>query len=1163
MIDAIKRIFANFEDSAEPVFSIQVNDFGLNVTSDLSDHCKNGTAPQILQHQYITLKMLAEEGVALESENGFHIPKEDAVRLGNAERYLLQLPSPWKGEFRIDFKGTTYHPTFALSLELLHPSGERIRHYQLKGPYLFLSEHEVYLPDSAQWELFDAIAEHASLEPHERSEAKNLLTIKRLQAAKRQGVEVELAQFDNLEVKKPDKIGVGIIQQENGDLELVPTFQSGESPADTQERLGQLTDDSPSVMRIKDAIIVLDNERMQAIKEILSNKRIAAEQVRQFLSSPGAFLDGSMVDLDLGFSIRVKGATFFKEAYFGETDGSSTDWTGYSGLSNPPALPISDAQFVIKSEKDIEELKQAVKDAHESGRNTSKAGKYEFLLISEEEDIRIVNALRAQDQYVNKDSSSNKNQPVAAEDKQTVVVDIDLMDENGGFKATADPSELLIFKGCVELTNCIRTPFNYQDVGIRWVLGLLSARSSEKHHDGFFGGLLADDMGLGKTFMSLSAVVAGMAITKKQGKTVKPTLVIAPLSLLEIWKDEVLAAFDPSPFTDIVLLQSNADLNAFKAQSGNETQWRAEDVPEAKDAIRYVLKIGKRWGNNRLDMPGRLVLTTYQALRNYQFSLCNVGWGVVIFDEAQNIKDPNALQTRAAKGLKADFRLLATGTPVENSLRDFWCLFDTAIPGLLKTYQEFRGSYIKPLTSNSETRLDVGKRLRNAVGAFMLRRIKEEELDGLPKKFIHNGAEDETYAAAMQGIQKDWYEAILASNAFQEDQDSRKGTAILDTLRKLRDVSLHPALIAQGTPTFANTRKEALDKVGESGKIKLLIDILNEIKTRKEKVIIFVINRRLQSYLSGLLEKLYGMSIAIVNGETTAISKNNTGQTRKGIICAFEQREGFNILIMSPIAAGVGLTIVGANNVIHLERHWNPAKEAQATDRVYRIGQKRDVHVYIPILTHPDIDSFDVHLNRLLATKIDLKDAVVTTSEVKFEQFIGSGIFSTGKPHSREQQESLYLTQDLRREDSWELFEALIAVLSEHILCGEAFLTPTPTDWGADVVVRSPQGDAIIQCKHSPKGTMRSLAPIREIYSASPKYKSLLNSDIQKMIVATTSASYSNKVAKYARQCCVDIWDFSYISKHLERAQIPRGRILKKLNSERIFSKKVDVNVYR
>ena len=131
-------------------------------------------------------------------------------------------------------------------------------------------------------------------------------------------------------------------------------------------------------------------------------------------------------------------------------------------------------------------------------------------------------------------------------------------------------------------------------------------------------------------------------------------------------------------------------------------------------------------------------------------------------------------------------------------------------------------------------------------------------------------------------------------------------------------------------------------------------------------------------------------NISIINGDTAAVPKKSDVLSRKQLIAQFEEKPGFNILIMSPVAAGVGLTVVGANHVIHLERHWNPAKEAQASDRAYRIGQQRDVFIYLPALLHPEFDSFDVHLDRLLRGKIDLKDAVVTTDVVSEKEMASS-----------------------------------------------------------------------------------------------------------------------------------------------------------------------------
>ncbi|MCK9175870.1 MAG: SWF/SNF helicase family protein, partial [Desulforhopalus sp.] len=151
----------------------------------------------------------------------------------------------------------------------------------------------------------------------------------------------------------------------------------------------------------------------------------------------------------------------------------------------------------------------------------------------------------------------------------------------------------------------------------------------------------------------------------------------------------------------------------------------------------------------------------------------------------------------------------------------------------------------------------------------------------------------------------------------------------------------------------------------------------------------------MQKFLSVGLDTLYGVSVDIVNGDTKAVSSRSErgAKSRMQIIERFEAQPGFEIIVMSPLADGVGLTVVGANDVVHLERHWNPAKEAQAADRVYRIGATKDVHVYIPLLTHPKLKSFDKNLQELLSNKIDLKDAVVSPTEVTPGDFDTEGMF--------------------------------------------------------------------------------------------------------------------------------------------------------------------------
>ncbi|WP_279484732.1 DEAD/DEAH box helicase [Aeromonas dhakensis] len=547
-----------------------------------------------------------------------------------------------------------------------------------------------------------------------------------------------------------------------------------------------------------------------------------------------------------------------------------------------------------------------------------------------------------------------------------------------------------------------RTPFSHQQEGIEWMLKLLNVALHEDPEDLYRlqGGLLADDMGLGKTYMTLVTIGEYLHRQRSLGQAEKPILVVAPLSLLENWEDEVAKTYNSVPFRDQVVLQAGRDLGRFRIRGAERESVQLASLADEsgmldEQSIRYALAIGPEAGIHRLDMDRRLVLTTYQTLRDYQFSLCRIDWGMVIFDEAQNIKNPNALQTRAAKGLKADFKLLATGTPVENSLGDFWCLLDTAQPGLLGSWQHYRDSWIKPILNAEEQerdliRIQIGEQLRRTVGTFMLRRVKEEQLKGLPSKTICSGVQQadsqlQRYhpelSRVMSGLQLQAYDAVLDEYSSRRASDENMQGAALAALSRLRSISLHPRLDDEAA-LYSQDAKQARQYMQESGKLTIVLQLLEQIRSQNEKVILFMMTKRLQRVLKLWLDQIYGLDIAIINGDTKAVASKVEDLTRKKLISQFEAQAGFNVIIMSPVAAGVGLTVVSANHVIHLERHWNPAKEAQASDRVYRIGQQKPVFIHLPTLTHPRFDAFDVHLDRLLRGKLMLKDAVVTPEAV-------------------------------------------------------------------------------------------------------------------------------------------------------------------------------------
>src|SRR5690554_4749926 len=938
--------------------------------------------------QLAYLRGLAEQGKALNNANGYTVLSSVVTELGDDFTSFFDMPEDYPGSYVARFTGNTGKALFTVDIDLII-DGQQVSHYELYGPCLKLAENEHYRLNSAEWQALNAIKAHKTLSPDKRSEYENNWLVFQLQLAKKHGMKLDLAHFNDLEIINPESIGISLEETSDGGLLLTPSFGSGIGAEDIQKRLGQITSDQDGcVLRVGDKFVLLDEERVEAANEILSNRKIPNDQVKKFLDAPTAYLNAALIDFDTGFSLRVHGAEKFSHRYFGDVEKSGVDWFSSSESSTEG---IDRLKYVVHDEQTIDEVEQLISDAYKNGADTIEYQGKQYDISNEEEVKREIESLKASPHITadNETVDSQDNQEhVTEEVLERAVVAIDSNDEDVEYSKDSRVTGLETTHQSFDQSNLLRSPFPHQVEGIQWILAHLDLIHEKKEPS---GALLADDMGLGKTYMTLVSVNELYRRCQERGEPLKPVLFVAPLSLLENWQTEVDETFSKSPFNDVVILQKDGVKSYRVKGAGRETQQNFNDGDLITDdeKIRYSLKIGKHYGNERLDMPARMVLTTYQTLRDYQFSLSRIDWSMVVFDEAQNLKNPNALATRAAKGLKSDFKLLATGTPVENSLKDFWCLMDTAIPGLLGAWQDFRGRYIAPILSASDdevlnVKVEVGKELRARVGDYMLRRTKAEKLKGLPEKRIFTAdasSEGEQYldklAAVMTGEQLAHYDEIINSVRNNEPGETRK--FVLPSLRRLKVTSIHHGIdtkdpIPQSAGQF---KKHALS----SAKIKSVLSVLEDIRKRKEKVLIFAETKAVQAYMCALIISIFKIPVDVINGEVNATPTKTEKDTRKSIIDRFQNADGFGVIVISPIAAGVGLTVVGANNVIHLERHWNPAKEAQATDRVYRIGQKRDVNVYLPMALHPTLRSFDLQLNKLLENKIDLSEAVVSTPE--------------------------------------------------------------------------------------------------------------------------------------------------------------------------------------
>ena len=294
----------------------------------------------------------------------------------------------------------------------------------------------------------------------------------------------------------------------------------------------------------------------------------------------------------------------------------------------------------------------------------------------------------------------------------------------------------------------------------------------------------------------------------------------------------------------------------------------------------------------------------------------------MICDEAQKIKNPNALVTMAAKKQKVQFKIACTGTPVENTLTDLWCLFDFVQPGFLGGLNEFGRTYSKPIEAKTEVEKQRIAELREKIKPQILRRIKKEVATELKNKIIVNDCQ----SLPISPFQLSIYTQAISLFAKRNEPGNRSPFKNhLELLQYLRVICTDPRHI--GTESSTLDSIESYRK--KAPKLHWLLDTLITIKNKDEKVIVFCEFKGIQRLLRHYINEKFGFAPDIVNGDTQASA--NHERSRQKRIRDFQQKQGFNIIILSPIAVGYGVNIQKANHVIHYTRTWNPAKEDQAT----------------------------------------------------------------------------------------------------------------------------------------------------------------------------------------------------------------------------------------
>ncbi len=495
------------------------------------------------------------------------------------------------------------------------------------------------------------------------------------------------------------------------------------------------------------------------------------------------------------------------------------------------------------------------------------------------------------------------------------------------------------------------------------------------------GVLNADDQGLGKTLETLAFLAwlqnevdaAGEGPADLSCRA--PILVVAPTGLLRNWETEVVQHLGATGLFAAHRIYGSF-LNLYRKPG-----LHGADTGDGRSRLHFKpVRTAVERDRGHLQW----MLTTYQTLTNYQQSFRQLYFSTVVFDEIQMVKNPATARARAARSVQADFRIGLTGTPIENRTTDVWAVMEVLAPGRLGSLRDFEARYGEP---SKESLDELHGRLfepqpiagDGEAPPLAMRRLKESVLAGLPRK-SHT-----RYRETMPPRQATAYNE--AGNLLRTGE---RGAAFR-TIHRLRAVSLHP----DDPKTAGGTTDAYIEASARLARLSALLDDLHE---KGERVLLFIDDLDMQAFVAQWLRSRYALGeVPIINGSTPVPRRHE--QIRRFQKHAPDSRE-FDVFILSPRAAGFGLTLTAATHVIHLTRWWNPAVEEQCNDRIYRIGQTRDVTVHLPMAIHPAEPerSFDHLLDELLRKKGELARSALwppaaSESELgqMMEELLGTG----------------------------------------------------------------------------------------------------------------------------------------------------------------------------
>ncbi|MGH4140792.1 DEAD/DEAH box helicase [Clostridium sp.] len=432
------------------------------------------------------------------------------------------------------------------------------------------------------------------------------------------------------------------------------------------------------------------------------------------------------------------------------------------------------------------------------------------------------------------------------------------------------------------------------------------------------GACLADDMGLGKTIQSIC-----LLLYERENKlTDKPTLIICPTSVVGNWKKEI-----------------------------------EKFAPGLKSTIHHG---DNRWGYEAFSEgihKNEVVITTYALIVRDKALFQKQEWAGIILDEAQNIKNSASKQTQHIKSLKAEYKVALTGTPVENRLSDLWSIMDFLNKGYLYNWSTFRREFAVPIERDGDPKKST--KLRKIISPFVLRRLKTDAniIKDLPEKI-----ETKEYAPLTKE-QATLYQAVVVDclNKIDSSEGIQRRGLIISSLTKFKQICNHPVQFL----------KDNGEIEGRSGKLERLLEMLEVVIEEGDRSLVFTQFAEMGHILQTELEKKLGVRTLFLHGGTSR-------KKREELINIFQNdTEEPMIFVLSLKAGGLGLNLTKANHVFHFDRWWNPAVENQATDRAFRIGQIKNVHVHKFIC----MGTLEEKIDEMLERKQALAESIVSTNE--------------------------------------------------------------------------------------------------------------------------------------------------------------------------------------